>query len=242
MPTITYKSHELQYEVRLTARRKTIALQVHRNGLVEVRAPRFIKRTELHRFVGKRAEWILEKQAYFADLAKKFPPREFKNGESFPLLGRSYRLKVERRPGLPRPICKLAGRRLKVLVNGQVGDELRQDIRRALRDWYAKLTQEKTQASVRKHTQALAVAPKTLKVVEQTRRWASCSRAGDIRFNWRLSMMPNPVLEYVVVHELCHLKNHDHSAKFWAMLKSILPDYEKRQRWLRQYGAALTVF
>jgi len=239
MPAIICKGRRLQYRLYATGRRKTMALRVNRDGGVEVRAPRFVAQAQVRRFIEKRAEWILEKQSYFKDLLQRYPPKEFKNGETFPVLGRNLRLRLERKLGVHEPICKPEGRRLKVIVNGLVGEELDRGMRGAIRDWYAALTERKARAIIRKHARALAVNPTHLKVVDQAKRWASCSKNGDIRCNWRLSMMPIPVLEYVVVHELCHLRTHDHSRRFWRILKSVLPDYEKRQEWLRQQGATL---
>lgn len=241
MPTILHHGRKLKYQVHATARLKTLALKVHRDGVIEVRAPKFIKLAQLRQFVVKRAEWILHKQRYFADLRKKYPPKEFKNGETFPVLGRNHRLKIERQPGLHKPICELSGWRLKVIVNGHVGEELQRELRSSIRDWYTALTEKKARAVLRKHTNALAVRPGKLRVVNQAKRWASCSKNGDIRCNWRLSMMPMPVLEYIVVHELCHLRTHDHSERFWRILKSVLPDYQRRREWLRREGAALLV-
>ncbi len=239
MPTICHKGRKLKYDIHLTARRKTIALKVHRNGDIDVRAPKSVKATQLRQFVGKRADWLLDRQTYFADLARKFPPKEFKNGETFSALGRNYRLKIERRPGLSQPVCQPSGRSLQLLVNGHAGEELERDIQSSLKDWYSNLTEKKVRSVVSKHARALSVAPKTLKVVEQEKRWASCSRNGDIRCNWRLAMMPIPVLEYIVVHELCHLKTRDHSPRFWRIVKSVLPDYEKRRHWLKLNGGPL---
>ncbi|OGS05114.1 MAG: hypothetical protein A3G41_01885 [Elusimicrobia bacterium RIFCSPLOWO2_12_FULL_59_9] len=216
-----------------------MALRVHRDGSVEVRAPRFVKQSQVRRFVAKRADWILERQRYFQELLRKHPGKELKNGETFPLLGRNFRLRLERRPGLETPYCLAASRRLKVFVDGQVGAALRTAAWGAIRNLYSDLTERKARAVIRKHSKALAVTPGKLKISDQAKRWASCSKSGDIRCNWRLSMMPISVLEYVVVHELCHLKTHDHSPQFWRILKSVLPDYEKRREWLRKEGPAL---
>jgi hypothetical protein len=214
-------------------------LRVHRDGEIEVRAPNFVKQVILRRFVDSRAEWILEKQRYFADLLKNYPPKEFRNGETFPVLGRNHRLKVEHETDSHQPICRLDSRRLKVIVNGESGEQLQRVLRRSIREWYAALTEKKVRAVIRKHARALAVHPGKLKIADQAKRWASCSKSGDIRCNWRLSMMPMPVLEYVVTHELCHLRTHDHSAQFWRTLKSVLPDYEKRRDWLKEHGGPL---
>ncbi|MFA6091382.1 MAG: SprT family zinc-dependent metalloprotease [Elusimicrobiota bacterium] len=236
MPHIVHKKRRLIYRLYSTGRRKTIALKVHRNGWVDVRVPRHITRAMARCFVAKRADWILDKQRYFQELLKEHPAKEFRNGETFPVLGRSYRLRLERRPGLSAPFCRTDDRRLRVFVNGQSGEALKDAVQEAIRDWYRALTEKKARAMLRKHSRELAVAPGKLRIVEQAKRWASCSKNGDIRVNWRLSMMPMPVFEYVLVHELCHLKTHDHSLKFWRILKSVLPDYEKRREWLRQNG------
>lgn len=232
---------KLKYILHRTRRKKTIALKVERDGRVVIRAPRTTSKTFVRRFFEKKLGWILEKQNYFRDLLKKYPPKEFKNGEAFPLLGRNYRLKIVRTPGIKKLRCKTEGKRLRVFVNGQAEGELQTAIRQVMREWYLTHTGRKALVVLRKHAPALEVYPGRLRVVEQTKRWASCSKKGDIRVNWRLSMMPMPVLEYVVVHELCHLKVHDHSSRFWKVLKSVLPDYEKRRAWLRQHGPVLAL-
>ncbi len=229
----------LRYRVTATGRKKTMALHVHRDGTVEVRAPRFVGRLEIRRFVEKRSAWIAERRRYFEKLKREYPPKELKNGESFPLFGRNLRLRIERRPGLKLFRGLVDGRRLKVLVNGQQGVDLKNAIWSALRDFYSALTERCVRAAIRKHAPSLAVKPRGIKVVEQKGRWGSCSRAGDLRFNWRLSMMPLPVLEYVAVHELCHLKIHDHSPRFWRYVKSVLPGVEKQRSRLKAQAHVL---
>lgn len=241
MPFILYCRQRIEFKVLVTRRSKTMALKVHRDGAVEVRAPKYMTRAQVRQFVSRRASWIVERQRYFRELKRKHPGKELKNGESFPVLGRNLRLKLERRPGLESPYCQIEDRRLKVVVNGQEGEALRAVTSSAIRDWYSALTGRKAAAITRKHSKALAVKPGGLKIGDQAMRWASCSRSKDIRINWRLSMMPMPVLEYVIVHELCHLKTHDHSPRFWRILKSVLPDYEKRREWLRREGPALVM-
>ncbi len=229
-----------QYQLSVTRQRKTMALRVHQDGSVEVRAPHFLKQSQIRQFVAKRADWILERQRYFQELTQNYPAKEIQNGETFPLLGRNFRLRLERRPGLETPYCQAEDGRLKVFISGQVGDELKTAAWGAIRSWYSGITEFKARAVIDRHAPALAVKPATLKIGDQARRWASCSKSGGIRCNWRLAMMPMPVLEYVVVHELCHLKTHDHSPGFWRIVKSALPDYEKRREWLRAWGPGLS--
>lgn len=229
----------LKYRLQRTERRKTLSLRVLRDGEVEVLAPGFVEADYVRRFVGRRAGWIADRRRYFSEMLRRHPPKELKNGESFPILGRSHRLRLENLPGLRAPHCRIEGRKLNISINGLAKETLTNVVGPAIREWYGALTERKVRAIIRKHTRALAVEPRNLKIVSQTSRWASCSKNGDIRCNWRLSMMPVQVLEYVIVHELCHLKTHDHSARFWRILKSVLPDYERRRQWLRQVGPGI---
>lgn len=231
----------LRYSLQKTGRTKSLSLRVHLDGSIEVRAPQFVEPARVHQFVARKTDWILDKQQFFVELRRKYPPKEMKNGETFSVLGRHYRLRLESISGLKKCYCKIYGQRLKVFVNGQLGESLKNVTAEALRAWYSDITAKKARSIIIRYAQTLSVQPGRLKIVEQAKRWASCSKAGDIRCNWRLSMMSMPVLEYIVVHELCHLKIHNHSERFWRVLKSILPDFEKRREWLKQQGPGIAV-
>lgn len=219
--------------------RKSVSLRVRKDGTVTVRAPRFVSNIYVEQFVAGRSGWIREKQEYFNRLQTLYPPKEFKNGESFPFVGRDLRLRLLHVAGLEIPKCKIEAGRIKLLLNGQVGPALKAAASEAVSNLYARHTALRTSAFVRRHAAALAIKPGRISVVDQKKRWGSCSRKGDIRINWRLAMMPPAVIEYVVVHELCHIKVHSHSSKFWSIVKSILPDYETRRAWLRRNGPAV---
>ena len=241
VPTIGQDDRSLKYRLQRTDRRKTMALRVQRDGGIEVLAPGGVDAAYVRNFVGRRAGWIADRRRYFSEMLRRHPPKELKNGESFSVFGRDHRLRLERLPGLKAPFCRIEGRKLNVSINGLFVETLPSIVGLAIREWYAALTEKKARAIIRKHAGALAVRPNNLKVVNQAARWASCSKNGDIRCNWRLSMMPMPVLEYIIVHELCHLKTRDHSAKFWSILKSVLPDYERRRQRLRQVGPGIAM-
>ena len=88
----------------------------------------------------------------------------------------------------------------------------------------------------------LGVSFREIAVRDQRTRWGSCSSRGTLSFNWRLALAPPEVLEYVVVHELCHLRVHDHSRRFWSLLESVRPSYRAERLWLREHGAELLAF
>lgn len=236
MPHIIHKGKKLIYTLNITKRRKSICLRVDRNSNVVVSAPKFFNKSVLQKFVQKKADWIVDKQKTFQNFMQMYPPKEFRSGETFPLLGRKYRLMVARVVDIKQPYCKLEDGRLKVFVDGQTGYELDEVVKDLVRECYISVTEKKVNAIICRHVGTLAVMPGKVSVVEQKKRWGSCSKKGNLRFNWRLSAMPVPVIEYIVVHELCHLKALDHSERFWRILKSVLPNHEKYRQWLRENG------
>jgi len=237
--TTTVAVPRVNYNLLPSKGRKSVCLRVNRDGTVTVRAPKYVSKNYIDGFVQKRAAWIAEKQKYFERLLILYPPKKFENGESFQFLGRNLRLRLQQVVDLKIPKCKVESGRLKLFLNGQTGTEFKAVASSTIRNLYAKHTALRTAAFVRKHSSALAVKSGRISVVDQKKRWGSCSRKGDIRINWRLAMMPPAVIEYIIVHELCHLKVHDHSPKFWGIVKSVLPDYENRRAWLRQHGPAV---
>jgi predicted metal-dependent hydrolase len=241
MPSIIHHGNALHFSLCISKRRKTITLRVNRNGSVAVTAPSYVKTTIVRRFVKSKVEWVLDKQKYFLETARKYPPKEFKNGETFPLLGRKYRLKIVKVPELHNPSFKTEGGRLMIFVDRYPDKEQKEITRETVQEWYTIHTEKKVNILIKKYAPYLDVLPMKIKVVDQTSRWASCSKSRIIRFNWRLSTMPISVLEYIVVHELCHLKIHNHSTQFWRAVKSVLPDYENRRTWLRENGSIIAL-
>lgn len=225
------------YELEKTTPRKTLSLRVHRDGRIAVKSPDHLHPDQVHDFVGRKSVWIAQRQRYFSEMMRRHPPKELKAGESFLLLGRSYRLRLTEGGPATAPACRIDGRRLSLTLPPNMTPS--DTAWPAIREWYSAMTKRRVNAAVRKHAPALAVRPGKIRIVDQSNRWASCSRNGDIRCNWRLSMMPAPVLEYVVAHELCHLRIVTHSPQFWRLVKSLLPDFEKQRGWLRENGPGI---
>ena len=241
MPYIVHHKIKLFYLIKSKQRSKTITIRVDLHNGTNVSTPKTVRKSFVKDFIKKKADWILEKQSTFQQLSQKYPPKEFVNGETFPLLGLNYRLKLVRTPHLGEYTCHINGRRIWVTIDGQVGQDLKEIVRGTVRQWYLQQTEKKVRESVRKYSTVLGLMPKNIKVVQRAKRWASCSKRGNLRFNWMISMMPMSVLDYVVVHELCHLKILNHSSSFWRILKSILPDYENCREWLRENGLRLSL-
>lgn len=215
-----------------TARRKTARVQVHA-GVVSVIVPDTYPTNKIESLVDKRTRWIKEKllvQHQWLPLKQK----EYVSGECFCYLGRHYRLKVET---AEEQSVKLVNGRLSVQTKNKQAD----DIRDALIDWYKDHAYKKLQAKVKRYSKLMNVTPASMKIRDYTARWGSCSNKGLVQFNWKIIIAPNSAVDYVVVHELCHLVEHNHSPNFWKLVKAVMPNYEVQREWLRENGHLLDV-
>ncbi len=227
----------IEYEVRRSERRKkTVQITVDGDG-VQVAAPIKTPDSELRAIVRKRAAWILN---HAADGGLRPSPKRFVSGETLPYLGRNVRLIVE--PGDVRvPEVRFDHWRFRVSVpEGLEGDDHYQRIRRAVVDWYRNRASERLRSGVQRWWTRLGNGgePQIL-IRDQRQRWGSCAPDGTLRFNWRVMMLEPSLVEYVIVHELVHLSIKNHSADFWRMLASVLPDVEQRRQKLREAGKSL---
>jgi predicted metal-dependent hydrolase len=112
-------------------------------------------------------------------------------------------------------------------------------MRRAMEKWYRKKADRIINDRVGVYIDKIGKEPKIVKVKEQKRRWGSCTSKGNLYFNWRCIMAPPPIIDYIVIHEMSHLVHPNHSKRFWQKVESILPDYKKRRKWLRDNGLRL---
>ena len=227
------------YEVRRSERRKkTVEITVDGNG-VRVAAPSTIPSDDVRAIVRKRASWILN---HATGALLEAVPKRFVSGETLPYLGRNVRIVVE--PADARsPSVRFDHWSFRVAVPpGLAGDARCDAIRRAFVNWYRARAAERLGARVdRWWPQVGHGAPTDVLIRDQRRRWASCAPDGTLRFNWRVVMAPPTLIDYVIVHELAHLKVKDHSAAFWSAVARAMPDYRERRARLRGVGPLLTL-
>ena len=223
--TISYGHREISFELHRNGR-KRLKIVVTPELDVDVFAPYDATEDQVLAAVYKKAPWISQKLDRLASYHPLPAPKQYISGETLAYLGRQYRLKVEE--GKRQP-AKLTGRYLNVWVENRAN---RQDVKRAVYKWYRKRSQqtlgrylEKCQAVTHRH----GLPEPKLMIRDMKRRWGSCSPAGRITFNLKLVQVPVHCIEYVIMHELCHLKYHNHSKAFYALLTRCQPDWRKRK-------------
>lgn len=217
--------------------RKTADIVIERSGDVIVRAPEGIDDERVRAVVADRALWVHRSLAEWEDLNASRRHRPLVQGQSFPYLGRSYRLKFVDHADVP---LRLKNGRWEV-SEAFVAREGEAAVRKAFRDFYAVKGAQIFTERVRQLAPSVGVEPGEVTVKELGYHWASCGSAGALNFHWKTLMAPQTVIDYIVVHELCHLRHRDHSAAFWNEVDKVLPRYRERKEWLRNNGAALDV-
>tara|TARA_R110002049_G_scaffold188251_7_gene356611 strand:- start:3719 stop:4429 length:711 start_codon:yes stop_codon:yes gene_type:complete len=233
-PTHITSSKGITAKVIRTSRRKTAQVRVDQ-GSVSILVPDDLSESRIEQILTNKTKWIQGK-LYLHGQASPSKPKEYVSGESFSYLGRNYRLKVVRGP---KSTCKLIAGRLVVTLPS--GENQPQNVQKALIAWYRHHADQKIPERASRYAKLVGVEPKTVGVRDFKSRWGSCHKSGDILINWRIVMAPSTIVDYVVAHELCHLKFHDHSPEFWKELGKVIPNYLDCREWLRVNGRSLGV-
>ena len=232
---VTWGGTQLSYTIRRSARRKkTVAVTVDPFGSILVVAPERVATHRLDSIVGRKAEWLVRRIRRAGAQGPLLSPREFVSGESVLYLGRHYRLKVN-----PHETgkAKLRGGWLHVPAAG--GGQDTAEIRAGLVSWFREHAAQRLPERVAAwHAKAGVPMPRVL-LANQQKRWGSCDQSGTIRLNWRIIQAPMRLVDYVVVHELVHLRHRGHGRDYWQAVGRVMPDYERRRRDLRERGVLL---
>ena len=211
-----------------TDRRRTVSIQLDDDG-VSIHVPRTLAERRIREIIVKRTPWITAKLKETAE-RRPIKPKEFISGEVFSYLGKHYRLKVLR--GEERFVKLKEGYLQAQILNEDTEPEA--TLRSLVVGWYKEHAQERLQQKSDRYAKIIDVKPKSVAIKDYKSRWGSCSPLGDIRYNWRIILAPYRIVDYVVVHELCHLLEHNHSRKYWKCVKRYVADCGEKREWLKR--------
>jgi len=167
-------------------------------------------------------------------------PRKMVDGEKLFFLGTRYELKLKEERGVSKEIVEINSDKICIYLPREIEAGKRaEQIRHRVKEWYCRMAARHIGARVEHYAAIMGVKPARVRVKNQKCRWGSCSSSGNLNFNWKLVMALPEVIDYVVVHELCHIKKMDHSKEFWRLVSEVLPEYRQHRKWLRKYGPAL---
>ncbi|MDY0223474.1 MAG: SprT family zinc-dependent metalloprotease [Desulfobacterium sp.] len=226
---------DIDYILLPGTRRKTTDIVIERNGVVTVRPPKGVTPEQADAVVDSKRMWIYRSLAEWRDLNPTAVVREWVNGESFLYLGRSYRLSLNAVQAEDL-ILKQGQFCLKRSLIDQKGEGA---ARKAFESFYCTKGENRLNRRVEFFAPKVGVKPSGLKVKDLGFRWASCTKGNLLQFHWKCMMAPPKIIDYMVVHELCHMHHRNHMELFWNEVDKVMPDYQERKLWLKKYGAGL---
>ena len=222
---------QLDYKIARSPKRKKLTITVGRDRAVIVHAPEGTSEETVRRVVDAKRQWLYEKLRHpqkYRDQPPA-PGKELVSGELMPYLGKNYRI-------------ELVDSDSKLICFDQkffVPRSLESERQNAFRHWYKEKASERILPRVRQTAKALGVNVNDAKIIGSRFRWGSCTPKDNVNFNWRLIKAPMFVIDYVIVHELAHLIEPNHTPRFWNIVKAQVPGMEKAKAWLKEHGQFL---
>ncbi|MEK6681774.1 MAG: SprT family zinc-dependent metalloprotease [Nitrospirota bacterium] len=215
---------EIKIDKIIRSYRRTLGLEIRSDTTLVVRAPMNASMHLIEKVVHKKSAWIKRKQVEIKKRLEAIAPRGYVNGEGFLYLGNTHRLYIVDHSDEP------------LTFNGDfyLSGKYMEHARNIFIDWYRKQAHQKISERVSWYSSLAGLKYNKINITSAQKRWGSCSYKGNLSFSWRLIMAPLRVIDYVVVHELAHLEEKNHSKQFWKKVKTIFPDYIKCKAWLKE--------
>lgn len=246
----TYEEHtnkilankKVQYKT-VHSNRKTIAIQLLEDGSIKVSAPFSVTKNQIDEIIEDKRSWILKKQEELKRICKeKNVDRKFEDGEKISYLGKNYSLKIIKAKEDIQSKVVIENDNMVIYINEKfISEDSKEYKRNIIKKWLIERFRDIIIKKIEKYSICIGVNPTKITIREQKTRWGSCSSKGSINLNWKLVMAPIEVIDYIIVHELCHMIEMNHSKKYWNIVSSIMPDYDEYRKWLKENGHKLGI-
>lgn len=230
----------IPYTLSDSKKTKHIKLVVDINGLRVVKPPR-AKIEEVEKLLKAKSNWIYKHYMDFQTMKVDKYKRDWESGERVLYRGNNYNIRIiPHKEQITR--INFNGERFEILVNETATENDRKTlIENAFRNWYMRIAYDALKERLDYFCKITGLTYNTMKIKEQKTRWGSCSKKGNLNFNWKLIMSPQWVIDYVVVHEICHLRYLNHSKQYWELVSLYMPNYKNAQEWLKKNGKDLSL-
>ncbi|MFH1562360.1 MAG: SprT family zinc-dependent metalloprotease [Nitrospirota bacterium] len=220
----------------IRSKRKTLSLEITSDARLIVRAPKTTPLGFIEKLILKKWLWIQDKQKSVKEKCSQTQPKKFVHGERFLYLGNIYRLYIVDEDTLP-----LSGEPVRFDEEFRLSRAYLFKARELFSNWYRKQAYQKIKERVDWYSHLFRLEYNKFGITNAQKRWGSCSAKNNLHFSWRLIMAPLSVIDYVVIHELAHIKEKNHSKRFWDKVRIMIPDYQESKRWLRENGHLLGI-
>jgi predicted metal-dependent hydrolase len=224
----------ISYTIKRSAAAKHVRLEVRSETDLTVVVPKSYDVRQVTHLLQAKKGWILSKLAKYGKLRPPRAEKELRSGDTIPYLGRRLEVVIRQNPSNADSVRLERGSFVVNLRDGKGRLEL------VLEQWYRMQAANVIRGKTDSLSARLGLTYNRLIIRGQKTRWGSCSQKGNLSFNWKLIMVPEPVIDYVIVHELTHLKEMNHTKRFWELVGEHCPQWRDHRRWLKDHGLELT--
>lgn len=232
----THSGEEINFDIKYK-KRTSIGIYIDLFGNVEVQAPKGTPVESVLQLLEEKWDWIQQKSKEMKDRALGPNVKVYDHGESFLYLGNAYPIQIYQDINIKQDHVVFEGDKLHIYVK-QVEDE---KIKQALKRFYYQQCKALVERSVQSFQSNFKIKPRSIRISDNKRTWGTCDSKLQLTFNWRLAMAPKRVIDYVVVHEMCHMVHLNHDRSFWRLVGKIIADYKEQENWLALSSWKMTV-
>ncbi|PAB61181.1 M48 family metallopeptidase [Anaeromicrobium sediminis] len=218
-------------------KRKKIKIQIDQGRRITVLAPKGTKEEQIIDSVKSKATLILEKLKSMEKKTKDIVENKYEDGDKLLYLGKYYIMNIIMDNNIEKNMIDFNNEEFTITLKAYDKDTIKKLVKR----FYKKQCKKVILKRIKEYDNHFNKKIKNIEIIESKNKWGSCNTNGKLDFNWRLIMAPIEIIDYVVVHEMCHLAHMNHLKSFWRLLGKIIPDYKKRSEWLQYYGNRLNI-
>lgn len=228
MNVLEHNNLLVHYKV-IKSNRRTISIMIPPTKEVIVRAPKQISPEQIKNIIKSNADWIVKKLSDMPDTIKPMK-EDYAQGDKILYRGKEYIIKIKKGMEIKKSSIVLEDNEIVVVRKTNETKKTKE----LLLEWYKSNAKCLVKERVAFYMPQINQPMGEIRIKSQRKRWGSCSGKGNLNFNWKIIMMPDEMFDYIIVHELCHLKHLNHSKLFWEYVKRILPDYKVREYWIKE--------
>jgi len=227
--TYTYNNQLLEYKI-VYKKRKTIGIYFDEYGQIELRVPKDISLALIRELLESKWDWIIQKQLDLKEQALGSKVRIYENGEQYLYMGKSYPIHIIEESDLVKDYIRFDKEHAIIVITVKTNEE--KHIKALIRRYYYKVTKSIVEERIRFFQKDFKVKPRNISISNNEKTWGTCNGSRELTFNWRLAMAPLEVIDYIIIHEMCHMVHLNHDRSFWRLVGKYIPNYEEHQSWL----------
>ena len=232
----TYLGETINFEIKYK-KRKSVGIAIDYYGNIEVLAPKGTPDESIIQILEENWDAISQKSKEMKDRISGPKEKVYEYGETFLYLGNTYPIQISQDLNMIQDAVVFERNQLHIYVK-ELEDE---KIKQALKRFYYQQCKTLVETSIKSYQRNFKVKPSSIRITDSKRNWGTCDTNRQLTFNWKLAMAPQRVIDYVVVHEMCHMVHMNHDRSFWRLVGKIMPDYKEQENWLAHSIWKMTV-